>query len=83
MIEATRIKSMIVLMSDILAKVEEELQNGPDHTLSDKTIARIAALSYSFKPYAQINGDSIAERKLSPERCDVYHNLTNTFRKTI
>ncbi|MEP7127924.1 MAG: pentapeptide repeat-containing protein [Chitinophagales bacterium] len=66
LIESIRKGNMVFLMSNILNNVEEELKNS--RTLSDVVIARIAALSFSFKPYKYFQGDSLSAKELSPER---------------
>lgn len=56
------------LMRSILDDVGEELKRNPGRTLRDTTIARIAALSLSFKPYQLIEDDGLSEQAYSPER---------------
>lgn len=56
------------LMSNLLQKVEAELNNSKERTLSDNTIRSIADLANSFKPYQAVVGDSLSDQKLSPER---------------
>ena len=68
LLASIRTSSLVFLMRNILDKVDDELKNNPKRTLSDETIARIAALSYSFKPYRYLEGDSLSEKKYSPER---------------
>lgn len=52
----------------ILEDVGEELKRNPGRRLSETTIARIADLSFSFKPYQYIQEDSLSKKALSPER---------------
>ncbi len=66
LIESARKGNMIYLMSNILDNVEEELKN--NGSLPDAVIARIAAFSFSLKPYRYLQGDSLSARELSPER---------------
>lgn len=68
LIESIRKGNQVLLMSNILDKVDDELKNEPNGLLSDATIARIAALSYSFKPYHYFEGNQLSEKELSPER---------------
>lgn len=68
LIEAVRRSSQVSLMAEILEKVDEEINNNPDGKLSNATIARIAALSYAFKPYLYPRGDSSSAKAYSPER---------------
>ncbi len=68
LVESVRQGNLVFLMRNILDKVDDELKQNPKRVLSDETIARIAALSYSFKPYQYIEGDSLSEKKFSPER---------------
>lgn len=68
MIEYLRQNNLSGLLSNILQKVEEELKSNPRRELSEGTIDQIKALSYTFKPYKYVEGDSLSERKVSPER---------------
>ncbi len=66
LIESARKGNLVFLMSNILDNAEAELKNAG--TLSDALIARIAALSFSFKPYSYLEGDSLSDKEFSPER---------------
>lgn len=77
--EASRRSALVVLMSNIMDKVDNEIesqQKGLSFTqkekrkyrLSQSLIGQIAALSHSFKPYKYMDGDSLIGRQLSPER---------------
>lgn len=68
LIESIRKSSQVVLMGNVLDRVDEELEKNPQGPLSDATIARVAALSYSLKPYASFAGDTLMQTRLSPER---------------
>lgn len=69
LMSSLRKSNMVVLLNDILDKVDDELKNHPDGKLSDKTILSIvAAFNYSFTPYRYWEGDSLSEKKLSPEK---------------
>ncbi len=68
LIESIRKSSQVILMGNVLDNVDDELDKNPQGPLSDATIARVAALSYSLKPYASFAGDSLARTRLSPER---------------
>jgi uncharacterized protein YjbI with pentapeptide repeats len=68
MVQSMRRGNQVLLMSNVLDKVDEELNASPDGMLSDATIARIVALSHSLKPYRYFVGDSLSEKQLSPER---------------
>lgn len=68
MMASTRKSNLLVLMNVLFDKIDEELKNNPQRTLSEETIARIIALNHSFQPYRYLEGDSLSERKLSPER---------------
>lgn len=65
---SVRNSSQIFLMGDFLDHVGDELEQNPNRTLRDATIARIAALSHSFQPYRNLAGDSLSSLRLSPER---------------
>ncbi len=69
LIESSRRSSMIILLSGIIDKVDEELKNNQTKTLSDNTIASIAeAFNYSFEPYCYLEDDSLSSKKLSREK---------------
>ncbi|MEM9918363.1 MAG: pentapeptide repeat-containing protein [Bacteroidota bacterium] len=67
----------LLLMRNLLTKVDRELQEGTEGRLQEKTIARIAALSYSLKPYAYVVQGGVAAQKLSPERGQLLLALVN------
>ncbi len=63
--ESARNSGMLALMTNILNKADEELKENSERKLSTELIDRIAALSYSFKPYRWSRRST---KKLSPER---------------
>ena len=67
-IEAGEKNNMAALMSTTFAQIDKELNQSLERSLSEETIERIAVLGYSFKPYQSLEGDSLSEKKLSPER---------------
>jgi uncharacterized protein YjbI with pentapeptide repeats len=82
--EAMRIGSLVVLMSNIMDKVDREIsvQQGinpqqKEFNLSQSLIGQIAALSHSFKPYKFLKGDNIIGKELSPERGQLLITLAN------
>jgi hypothetical protein len=77
--EANRRSALVVLMSNIMDKVDREIESQQTglsmkakeqkkYRLSQSLIGQIAALSHSFKPYRYMDGDSLIGRPLSPER---------------
>ncbi|MEP6794079.1 MAG: pentapeptide repeat-containing protein [Saprospiraceae bacterium] len=68
LIDSIRHNGMTILLCNVLDKVDMELANNPKRILSDETIARIGALSYSLVSHMPIKSDSVSERILSPER---------------
>lgn len=68
LMESVKGNDLEPLMHRILDDVWEKLKHNPGRTLSDTTIARIAAISFSFKPYPYIEGDSLSGAPYSPER---------------
>ncbi|MEY3240717.1 MAG: hypothetical protein RIR11_2155 [Bacteroidota bacterium] len=56
------------LLTSLLEDISKELNQNPRRTLSDTTLNRIVALSFAFKPYKYINGDSLSKQESSPER---------------
>ncbi len=56
------------LLSSLLEDISKELKQNPGRILSDTTFDRIAALSFAFKPYKSIIGDSLSQQESSPER---------------
>lgn len=84
--EASRRSALVVLMSNILDKVDREIENQlrdtlrhqwDKFTISPSLIGQIAALSHSFKPYYFMDGDTLIPRALSPERGQLLITLTS------
>jgi uncharacterized protein YjbI with pentapeptide repeats len=65
---STRRSNALVLMTSLFDRIDEELKSNATRTLSDETIARIIALNHSFQPYRYLQGDTLSDKKLSPER---------------
>jgi len=80
LIEADRRSALIFLMSNIMDKVDVELKEDKNKAgirdLSPELIGRIAALSYSLKPYRFLDGDTLS-KPLSPERAQLLIALGN------
>lgn len=85
--EASRRSALVVLMSNIMDKVDTEIESQQKglsfkqkekrkYKLSQSLIGQIAALSYSFKPYRYMEGGSLIEKPLSPERGQLLITLT-------
>jgi uncharacterized protein YjbI with pentapeptide repeats len=68
LVESNRTSGLLFLLGNIQDRMDDELSQNPTRILSDETINRISALSYFFKPYLTVGGDSLSEKKLSPER---------------
>lgn len=68
LVESVNKSDSAPLLHSILEDVGEELKRNPGRTLSDTTITRIAALSFSFKPYKYNEGDSLSTSAYSPGR---------------
>lgn len=68
LVESVHKNDLKPLMRSILDDVGEELKHNPGRTLSDTMIARIAALSFSFKSYKYIEHDSLSKTAYSPDR---------------
>jgi uncharacterized protein YjbI with pentapeptide repeats len=77
--EASRRSALVVLMSNIMDKVDREIESQQKrlsfkqkekrkYKLSQSLIGQIVALSHSFKPYQYMEMDSLIEWPLSPER---------------
>lgn len=68
LVESVKQDDLKPLMRGILDDVGEELKRNPNRALRDSTIARIAALSFSFKAYKHVEADSLSEKAYSPGR---------------
>jgi uncharacterized protein YjbI with pentapeptide repeats len=68
MVELVQQTNQEPLMSSILEEVGEELRQNPARTLTNATIYRIAALSFSFQSYQSIEQDSLSKKRYSIER---------------
>ncbi len=85
--EASRRSALVVLMSNIMDKVDREIESQQkrlsfkqkekrEYKLSKSLIGQIAALSHSFKPYRYMEGDSLIKQPLSPERGQLLITIT-------
>lgn len=98
LIEAERRSSLVFLMSNVLDKVDEEIaeqrkarKNPSDnfqYSLSKPLISRIVALSKAFRPYHFMEGDSLSDAVVSPERGQLFialmgSNLDSATQNTI
>jgi uncharacterized protein YjbI with pentapeptide repeats len=68
MVELVQKTNQEPLMSSILEEVGEELRRNPARTLTNATINRISALSFSFQSYQSIEQDSLSKKRYSTER---------------
>ncbi len=76
--ESTRRSSLIFLMSNILDKLDEELKSSDNKEISKELVARIIALSNSFRPYYYFEENKIIDKKLSPERGQLFLALVKS-----
>lgn len=60
--DATRNSGLVRMMANVLDLMDDELKANPGRVLGDETIARVAALCYSFKPYSHPPGDSLSSK---------------------
>lgn len=85
--EASRRGALVVLMSNIMDKVDKEIESQQKglsekqkaikhYKLSQSLIGQIIALSHSFKPYRYMDGDSLIKYPLSPERGQLLLTIT-------
>jgi uncharacterized protein YjbI with pentapeptide repeats len=78
LIESSRRSNMVILLNEVLDKVEDDLKNNSSRTLSENTIARIViAFNYTFIPYRYMEGENLSEKKLSPEKGQLLLGLYN------
>lgn len=80
--ESNRRGALIVMMSNIMDKVDEELKDDWNddniRNLSPQLIGRIVALSQSFRPYRFLQDSMLIEKPLSPERGQLLLALVNS-----
>ena len=80
--ESNRRGALIVMMSNIMDKVDEELKEDWNEdsirNLSPQLIGRIAALSQSFKPYRFLKDNTLIKVPSSPERGQLLLALINS-----
>jgi uncharacterized protein YjbI with pentapeptide repeats len=85
--EASRRSALVMLMSNLMDKVDREIENQQKEfsskntnrklfKLSQSLIGQIAALSHSFKPYRFMENDSLINEPFSPERGQLLITLT-------
>lgn len=68
MLESVKNNNGDFLVNKILRDVDDALKSNPRRILSDTIIARMTTLSSMSAPYRYLEGDSLSEKKLSPER---------------
>lgn len=80
--ESNRRSTLIIMMSNIMDKVDEELKEcdklDKPRRLSQQLVGRIAALSQSFKPYRFLEGDTLIAEEYSPERGQLLLAIANS-----
>jgi uncharacterized protein YjbI with pentapeptide repeats len=78
-IESIEEKDQGCLLSNLLDKIDDELENNPERILTSETIARIAELSKFFEPdsYSYVEKDSLPESDLSRLRGQLLVTLIN------
>lgn len=76
--EASRRNNLVLLMDNILEKVNDEIDKG-NSILSKPLIGRISALSQGFQPYYFLeDSTNLTKRKYSPERGQFLLALANS-----
>lgn len=87
LIEAERRGALVILMSNIMDQMNEEIKqqkldttfnDSLGYSLSDPLIGRIAALSQGFLPYRYLDGDTLTEKVVSPERGQLLLSLVKS-----
>ncbi len=68
LIDSIRHSGMATILCNVLDKVDAELSTSQNRMLSDETIARIAAVSYSLISHIHNESDSVPGKIVSPER---------------
>jgi len=81
--EYSRRGNLIVMMSNIMDKADEEIRRAEENgdssrALSQLLIGRIAALSQAFRPYRFLQDSMLIEKPLSPERGQLLLALVNS-----
>ncbi|HEX5111358.1 MAG TPA: pentapeptide repeat-containing protein [Saprospiraceae bacterium] len=66
--ESQQESSYAPLLKNVIDKINHDVQQDPNRTLSDETIDMIAAMCQQFQPYFHPPGDTVLNKKLSPER---------------
>ena len=77
LLEATRKRGMVTMMSNLLETVNKELDKSPKQSLSEQTIGRIAALSEDLdvRPYHYFEADTSRDSSYSIERGQLFWQL--------
>lgn len=75
--EASRRSTLVSQIDNIMAQINEELKNNAQRKLSPQLIGNIITLSHSFRPYRNLEGDSLGSL-LSPERGQLLIALHNS-----
>ncbi|XLS30593.1 pentapeptide repeat-containing protein [Flavobacteriaceae bacterium M23B6Z8] len=80
LIEADRRSAQIFIMGEVLSDLNKELEDpkNTQRTLSNTLVGRIISLSRAMKPYRYLEGESLTEKLISPERGQLLIALTNS-----
>ncbi len=76
--EGNRRSSLILFMSNIMDRMDDELRSSPSRSLSESLVGRIVSLSQGLRPYRYLENDSLTVRQLSPERGQLLFSLINS-----
>jgi uncharacterized protein YjbI with pentapeptide repeats len=67
-IDSLQANNLTPVMQNLLEEVAREASGRSGRTLSDTTLARIAALSHALKPYRLLENDTVTEQPVSAGR---------------
>jgi len=71
LVEAERRSGQAAILAQVITTAELEVTSSPTRSLSDDSIDKIAAISYSLKPYHRLSEDTLSSLPLSPERGEI------------
>lgn len=84
LIEADRRSSLIAMLNGLISEINKELNTSNNYDLNQGIIARIISLTHYLKPYKFLEGESLVEHPMSPEKGQLLvYLLKNRFKEEL
>lgn len=74
-ISVNKNKPIALKIENLITKIDGEISNHPSRSLSEASIHELSIISQSLSPYYQLKGDSVSQKKASPEKGNLLVSL--------